>query len=270
MKNLINVLVDSSTDLDPGNTYIYNPHLIPFHVFNDMSEIYTFESLDCSKPITSSCPSPNNFYKHLIGHDESYIVTMSSKMSDSYNSAIIAKNRISEETQNSFIHVFDSKGSSACQTLITLKIYQLVKENFHKRELVEKVETYIDSLKVLFISESMDNLTQSSRLSSMKKKVTSLLRIKFIMTVNSNGEAICLDKAYHSKKSVVILIEYIKKHTKSRDKNIAAISHVNNLANANLLKAVLLEEMGFKKVLISKSSLINAVYCGNRGLAVSF
>ena len=71
----------------------------------------------------SSCPSPEQYMKAFDCEcDNIYAVTLSDKLSGSYNSACLAKKLYSETNPYAKIHVIDSKSASAGQTLIGMKM----------------------------------------------------------------------------------------------------------------------------------------------------
>ena len=52
---------------------------------------------DCPR---SSCPSPENYMQHFEGAENVFVVTLSSKLSGSYNSAMLAKQIYQENHPN--------------------------------------------------------------------------------------------------------------------------------------------------------------------------
>lgn len=81
----------------------------------------------CIHSPKSSCPSPERYMSAYEGEAEHvYVVTLSGKLSGSYNSAVLAADLYHEEHEDSKqIHVFNSKSASIGETLIGLKIQEL-------------------------------------------------------------------------------------------------------------------------------------------------
>ena len=78
------------------------------------------ESPNCPK---SSCPSPEVYRDaYDCGADHVYAVTLSARLSGSYNSAELGKNLYLEDHPDAKVHVFNSCSASIGQTLIGLKI----------------------------------------------------------------------------------------------------------------------------------------------------
>ena len=80
------------------------------------------KSKNCPK---SACPSPEGYMKAFeCEADRIYVITLSSKLSGSYNSAVLGKNLYEEEYSDKQIVVLDSKSASVGQTLIAMKIVE--------------------------------------------------------------------------------------------------------------------------------------------------
>ena len=68
----------------------------------------------------SSCPSPEEYMQAFEGEaDHIYVVTLSGKLSGSYNSAVLAVNLYNEEHEDcgKQIYVFNSRSASIGETL---------------------------------------------------------------------------------------------------------------------------------------------------------
>ena len=187
------IVADSSCDLNEELQKKLNISLVPFKIDVDNESFIDDEDLDTSdliramrnspNPVRTSCPSPGDFADRYRDEnaDSIFAVTISSKLSGTYNSAILAKNMIEEEIKNKFIHVFDSKSASIGETLITIKIQELVEKKLNNLEIVEKVEKYIKEMKTYFILESLDNLIKNGRISKTKGLIANVLNFKPIM-----------------------------------------------------------------------------------------
>ena len=92
----------------------------------------------CIHSPKSSCPSPERYMSAYEGEAEHvYVVTLSGKLSGSYNSAVLAADLYHEEHEDSKqIHVFNSKSASIGETLIGLKIQELEESGASFEEIV--------------------------------------------------------------------------------------------------------------------------------------
>jgi len=74
----------------------------------------------------SSCPSPERFMNAYNTEAEHvYVVTLSSHLSGSYNSAVLGMNLYHEQYGDKKIHVVDSESASCGETQIALKIMEM-------------------------------------------------------------------------------------------------------------------------------------------------
>ena len=132
------IVADSSCDLTPGMEEELNISLVPFKIDLDDNSFIDNKELDLAdfkktmkaspNPIRTSCPSPGDFVEEYRKADNIFVVTISAELSGTYNSAILAKDMILEEVPDKFVHVFNSKSASIGETLIALKINDLIKE----------------------------------------------------------------------------------------------------------------------------------------------
>ena len=75
---------------------------------------------ECPK---SSCPSPEKFMEAChCDAEEVYVVTLSSHLSGSYNSAELGKNLYIEQYGEKKIHVVDSESASCGETQLAIRI----------------------------------------------------------------------------------------------------------------------------------------------------
>ena len=127
----------------------------------------------------SSCPSPERYMNAYEGEAEHvYVVTLSGKLSGSYNSAVLGAQLYNEEhEENKKIHVFNSKSASIGETLIGLKVQELEESGLSFEEVVEQVEKYIASMNTFFVLETLETLRKAGRLSNLKALVANTLNI---------------------------------------------------------------------------------------------
>src|SRR5699024_4989784 len=193
-----------------------NIDLIPFNISIDDEEFTDDEDLNIKNlidsmkkspnPVKTSCPSPGDFLKKFKKAKDIFAVTISANLSGTYNSAMLAKDMILDEYPNKFVHVFNSKSASVGETLVSLKIEELIKEKLDNLEIVKTVEKYIDEMKTFFILESLDNLIKNGRISKVKGLVASILNFRPIMGEDGEGNIQLVENHRGSKKSMNRLV----------------------------------------------------------------
>lgn len=273
------IVADSSCDLNNELKEKMDIGLVPLKIdvggktFVDDENLDTKELLQAMKnsnePIKTSSPSPGDFLKEYEKGDNVFVVTLSSALSSTYSNAVLAKN-IAMETGNKFIHVFDSLSASIGETLVSLKILESIQNNLKPKEIVKKVEEYIDEMKTFFILESLDNLMKNGRISKTMGHMASLLSIKPIMGGDDDGSIKLVEKVRGSKRAFNRLVEIIGEQGDKFEDKILGIAHANALDKAEELKKAIEEKYNFKDIIIVETRGLSTAYADNGGIIVAF
>ncbi len=276
------VVGDSSTEVDQSFLDLYPTTIVPFKLYLDGVEYVDDSNLDVDQFVEtmkksqdlpkSACPSPNDFLEQFEGEEEEiYIVTISSKLSGTYNSAMVAKQLYeSENPGKKFIHIFDSLGAAAGETLVTRMIHEFKKQNLVKDELVSEVSRFISDMSVMFISESLDNLIKNGRISKWKGLIASTLNILPIMGADESGEIKLVEKVRNSNKAYVRLIEIMQDEIVKNGKKIVAITHVGNWERANQIKEEISKISHVDEIINLKCAGLSSLYADKKGIIVAF
>lgn len=274
-----NIIADSSLDINDSLKSL-GVKFVPFKLSlgdkeyvddNELNVIdFINEMVNYSGIAKSACPSPNDFLEKFEEKKDNFVVTISEKLSGTYNSAILAKNLFEENHEEGFIHVFNSKSASIGETLTAMKVKELVDKEIDRDTVVKNVEEYIENMRTFFISENLDNLIKNGRISKMKGTLASILNIKPIMGTNRVGEIILYDKQRGIKKAYNSLKDLVLKTSGDCSTKTLAISHVNNLERANFIKALIEEECNFKDIVIVQTGGLSSLYCDNKGVILAF
>ncbi|OHW61811.1 DegV domain-containing protein [Andreesenia angusta] len=228
------------------------------------------EMKSSQEPPSTSCPSPDDFIKSYDAEKDSFVVTLSSELSGTYNSAVLAKQIFQEEHKESFIHVFNSKSASVGETMISLKLQELINKGLENSEVVEQTEAYIEEMKTYFILESLDNLIKAGRISRFKGKLASLLSIVPIMKATDAGEIDLSEKVRGAKKAFGRLVEIIGEQGSSFEEKILGIAHCNCFEKALKLKSEIERAYNFKEIVIVETQGISTVYANDGGIVIAF
>ena len=225
---------------------------------------------ECPTCPKSACPSPERYMEAYDADVERvYVVTLTSKLSGSYNSAVLGKHLLEEGGKKvPTIHVFDSLSASAGETQLVMKIKELEEQGRTFEEVVENVELFKNEMKTYFVLDNLDTLRKNGRLTGLKAVVVSTMNIKPIMyaldgTIAQKSQAIGTKKAL--RKMADILIE----EGKALHEKVLIISHCNCLERAQLMKERLLEKIQFKAVYILNMMGVSSMYANDGGIIVT-
>lgn len=239
----------------------------------------TFDQLDFLKRVKnsvkgpkSSCPSPERYMSAFDGDaDNIYVITLSGKLSGSYNSAVLAKGLYEEEhgKDSKNIYVFNSKSASIGETIIGLKVQEYEEAGLTFDEVVKKTEEYIASMNTFFVLETLETLRKAGRLSSIKAFVANTLNIKPVMGSTKEGTIQQLGQARGMKKALMKMVEDAVASTKDCSERILAISHCNCPQRAEFVKEQILKLAKFKDVVVVNTAGVSSMYANDGGVILA-
>jgi DegV family protein with EDD domain len=274
------IVADSSCDLNDDLRKKVDIGIVPLKLdvddktFVDDSKLNVKDLLTAMKnslnPIKTSSPSPGDFITEYEKGKNVFVVTLSSALSSTYSNAVLAKNIVLEQNSNKFIHVFDSLSASIGETLISLKIFDMIQKSYSKFDIVEKVEQYIKEMKTYFVLESLDNLIKAGRISKIKGLLANALSIKPIMGSDEDGSIRLVEKVRGSKRVYKRLVDVIGEEEQKFEDKILGIAHCNALEKAEELKKDIEDKYNFKEIIIVEMAGLSTVYANDGGIVIAF
>lgn len=217
----------------------------------------------------SSCPSPQRFMEAFGTEAEHvYAVTLSSRLSGSYNSAELAKNLHSETHAGQKIHVVDSQSASGGEAQIALKLMELEEQGLSFAEIVKEIEAFRDEMNTYFVLDNLETLRKNGRLSSVKAVVASTLNIKPVMgadkgTIYQKGQGIGM------KKALAKMTDFIAGELRDAAKKRIIITHCNAPERAQTVKKLLECKVAVKEILVMDTAGISSMYANDGGVIVA-
>lgn len=216
----------------------------------------------------SSCPSPERYMDAYNTQAENiYVVTLSAKLSGSYNSACLGKSLFTETYGEKNIHVIDSESASCGEMQIALKLMELEEDGFSFEEVVEKIEKFRDEIKTYFVLDNLETLRKNGRLTGVKALVASTLNIKPVMG-SDKGMIIQKFKTIGIKKALAKMADTVAEEVKNTKDKVLAISHCNCPERAEAVRNMILAKVEFKKVIIVDTGGLSSLYANDGGIIV--
>ena len=245
-----------------------------YHIKDDE----TFNQLDFLRRVResihgpkSACPSPESFMSAFEGEAEHvYVVTLSGKLSGSYNSAVLAADLYKEEhKEQKQIYVFNSRSASIGETLIGLKVQEYEEAGYSFEEVIQKTEAYISEMNTFFVLETLETLRKAGRLSNLKAFVANTLNIKPVMGATKEGTIQQLGQARGMKKALSKMVEDMLAKTRDCEHKILAISHCNCPERAEFVKNTIEKLAHFKRIVIVNTAGISSMYANDGGIIIA-
>lgn len=272
------LIVDSCCDTTQALIKELNLIKIPLNLMLGEREIVDNEQLNleqfmidmnaCNDKIGSSAPAPTLYQEAFDKEEDAFAVTLSSRLSSSYSSAMLGKEMMTAASND--VYVFDSKSASAGQLLIVLKIRELALLGMAKSDIIQRVEHFIQHMKTYFVLDNIDNLMKNGRLSKVKGKLINMLNIKPLLGSDGDGNIVSYSNVKGQTKIVKKLVDTITESGKSTEGEHAVISHCNNEDLANRLKQAIAERFQFKDIVIVPTGGVSSLYANNKGIILAF
>ena len=217
----------------------------------------------------SSCPSPERFMEAYHADAENiYVVTLSSHLSGSYNSAQLGRNLYLEKYGEKNIYVVDSESASCGETQIAMKLMELEESGLPFEEVVKQIEAFRDELNTYFVLDNLETLRKNGRLTGVKALVASTLNIKPVMGADK-GVIIQKSQTIGIKKGLAKMASIVAEEVQNAQDKVLMISHCNCPDRAESVKQMILEKVSFRKVVILETRGISSMYANDGGVIVN-
>ncbi|WP_019911439.1 DegV family protein [Paenibacillus sp. HW567] len=276
------IVTDSTSDIPPVMAEAYGIEVVPLNLMFggetfrdnvDMTPEQFYERLPLSAQLpTTSQPSPDqymNVYRDLLERNPDRTILsfhISSGLSGTYQSAVLAKSMLEEE--GAAITVVDSLSASYGFGFMVVQAARLAAEGKDPEEILRTVENLRQSRKLYFLVDTLEYLQKGGRIGKASAFLGTLLNIKPILSIDSEGIIYAVEKVRGRKKAVARMIELFKKDLPGVDKINVAVGHTAEpAAGEEFLKELAGHFTLEEKVLTNVGPVVGS-HVGNGTLAV--
>ena len=130
--------------------------------------------------------------------EEALYICLSSALSGTYQSALMAKNLVGSETN----HVLDSRNATGGQRLLVQLAVQLRDEGKTAAQIVESIRSVRDKVVLYACMDTLENLYRGGRISQTAYTLGSMAQIKPLLTVDTVGRVTVPAKAMGMRKGM--------------------------------------------------------------------
>lgn len=193
---------------------------VPLTISTDEKTFVDDESIDVHEMLDylvqykdrsyTACPGIDSWLAAFSGADEIYVVTLTSGLSGTFNSALAAKKIYEEQNPAAKVYVVDSLSTSSEQLLIVEKIVALKTAGADFDEVCDKIEKYKSKTRLFFAFKSLHNFAQNGRVPKILAQAIGVLGISIIGTASEEGTVKPLSKCRGSKAVITSLINQLK------------------------------------------------------------
>lgn len=134
------------------------------------------------------------------------IITLSSKLSGTYNSALIAAKDFPD-----MVHIIDSANVCIGEKILVEYALNLLNNGADAQEIIARTESKVSQICVIGLLDTLEYLRKGGRISNLSGTIGEILAIKPVITI-SDGVVAILGKARGSRKGNNLLTEQIAKN----------------------------------------------------------
>ncbi|NLM44555.1 MAG: DegV family protein [Clostridiales bacterium] len=275
----ITILTDTMCDVPQYYVEKYNIIVLPLLVnfgdesFRDGIDITAdefFKRLESSEklPTTSQINPPQfeSVFLDEIGENNTVIgILGSSKLSGTYNSAMIAKNNI----ESDHIHIIDSEAVTLGAGLLVIKAARLAEMGKTAEEIVNEIEAAKKRLKQFFVIGNLKYLYKGGRISLSASVIGSILNVKPIITT-VDGKLEMLEKTRGIKKAITIVMDMIKEKGWTLDEKVIGINHTLCPEHADYIEELIKMQYKPKEIIRGEVGSVIGTHAGPGCVALHF
>lgn len=269
------IVADSSSDLNKLTTIDFA--IAPMIIHTTAKAYLDDKNLDVSAMVedllknkdrtSSACPGLGDWLNAFGDAEEIFCLTITSKLSGCYNSAILAKEEYESLYPGRRVHVFDTLSTGPEMQILAEKIAELTAEGLDFDAVCAEIEAYSKKTHLVFMLESLKNLANNGRVSHAVAKITGILGIRLVGKA-LEGVLEPLDKCRGAQKALSTLVSRMKELGYKGGK--VRIAHCMNPEGANELVSLLKKEFVVCNADIYTTRGLCSYYAEKGGILVGF
>jgi len=197
------------------------------------------------------------------------VVTISSKLSMFYTSALDAKEIFKDESPQVAIEVLDSETAAAAEGLIVLAAARAAAEGKPFDEVVAVAEKVKERVKFLGLLETIRHVYRTGRIPKVASEIGSMLSIKPILT-GSKGRIRFAAAARTKQSGVEKMLQIMRSHVGDSEPLHVSVMHADAIEEAEKLKEKVAAEFNCVEIFITDFSPVMGYATGRGTLALAY
>jgi DegV family protein with EDD domain len=272
---MIRIATDSVSDLPPDIIEKYGITVVPLNVnIEDQTFLdgVTITSLEVCEhiehgdfPSTSQVP-PQRFYETFASltndGDEVIAITMSAKLSGTYNAAMLAKQQLPDRK----IEILDSMGVSLGQGLQVLEAAKMALLGKISGEIIDRIKELRHKMTYAIIIDTLDYLFKGGRISKVQYIAGNLLNLNIVCGSDGTGKISVIEKFIGKERNI---LKWVTKYLAKLDLKNKTVG-LCTINNESLLQEVksLIQACCPKEIIISHIGSSVACYAGPNAIGI--
>lgn len=192
------------------------------------------------------------------GYEEIIAILLSSKLSGTFNSAMLAKNMLEDKS----ITIIDSQNAASNLRFLVEDAVEMVKKGKSSQEIESHINTKKLGMHIYLTTDTLEYLSRGGRLSTVQATVGNLLNIKPIIELN-DGELKLLEKLRGKTKVLLAIVDKVPDNVQK-----IGICHALDMENAEKLEGILKEKFPNATISIDELGPVVGAHLGTGGIGI--
>lgn len=247
------LITDGGSDFEPSDIEALGLVVVPFYISFD-KQTFLKEGVDISKALfferlvfdkhlfpKTAQPSPQDYVEacepFVTQGQAVVVVTISSQISGSHNSASLAKDLLLETYPQAEIHVIDSLNGSLGQRLIVKELAAMRTAGYTAQRAVALSHKVLATTRLYIALDTLDYLKRGGRISATAAALGNVLGLRPLLHAQ-DGRIVPLEKVRGKKRMAIALLDRAIADMRQSPVPVSiGIGHIFNEAAAQKLKA---------------------------------
>lgn len=279
------LVTDSDSELPLSLAKKYRMPFVPMpytlmgkEYFYDFGETTDFDDFYAKvrageMPTTSTFPPQYyvDLWRPYLDRGEDVLhVSFSSKLSSAYSFLCTAAEELREEYPDRKLVTFDTKAISGGMAVLLYGALKLWDTGATLEETVQWLEENAPHATHIFTVDDLNHLYRGGRLSATSALMGSMLKVKPILTVDSEGAIKASDKVMGRQKAIHYLASATITRALDPEHNALVILHADCREDGQKLLALVNEKIHFNEVFFQYIGPVIGTHCGPGTLGICF
>lgn len=232
-----------------------------FYKFMDELETYPTTTQPNLKHMQNFFSYLSTYYQNIL------VISVSSKMSGTYNVFQQAKKVIDKDTH---IEVIDSKQNSGAEGLLVMRAAEMIHKGFAFDKVVSEINRLREQTKILVRVKTLKYMVKGGRVSKVTGVIGDLVNLKPVVSIDDEGNGIIYTKAFSTITATRKIFSHIKEIIAKKGIERYAIVYANKDKHADAFIEKAKQIIGFDPIYTMEISAIVAMNAGIGTVAIAY
>jgi len=233
-----------------------------------------YQQLADGADAATSTRSPEDiadFFRSIVKEGKDVLqLSFSSQLSAHFSLCEMARKTVLEEYPEARIELVDTLRISMGAGILVMEAQKMKDRGAGMDEIADWVKANINRAHAWFSVDDLNFLKKGGRVSGTAAMVGTILGVKPILKLNSEGKIVAADKVKGSKNVYRFFLDTLQKYVEDPEGQEIYVLHANAMKSAQTVKAMIEEAIECKAVRIQDIGPVIGCHTGPGALAVTF